>query len=258
MTTKIPPNLKKLAELTSNSDLKIDESILTQPQQKPSPNHKTLNTYNQPPYLQPLPNSENPEHYIALPQQEILISNKRFHFRKDWFQSHSLLNQISSAMPNLLAFWQRYFLLRDNKAENGLGKLILRDEQRRLFKELKNSKNWTAEWLDADFKYNEQTKLYTLNTNHRTLNTKLTPLTSEPLETCLMENTKIDLSTLNSQAMPTTQGEDIYYGCLMPDNNSVAGFDAGSDRAGLDCFWDPRDSNSALGVRKIFSTGNRG
>jgi len=214
--------------------------------------------YNKSPYLKPLPKSENPENYIALPQQEILISNQTFHHNQDWFQSHSLNHQIGSAMPNLPAFWERYFLLRDNKAENGLGKLILRDEQRRLFKELKNSKNWTAEWFDADFKYNEQTKLYTLNTNHRTLNTNLTPLTSEPLETCLMENTNIDLSTLNSQGMPTTQGEDIYYGCPMPDNNSVARFCAGSVKAGLGCFRNPRLSDSALGTRKIFSTGNRG
>ncbi|MBS3092513.1 hypothetical protein J4466_03785 [Candidatus Pacearchaeota archaeon] len=75
-----------------------------------------------------------------------------------------------------------------------------------------------------------------------------------PLETCLEEDCWADLESLNSQGFPTKKspikiyepGKSIYF--LYPRENFVAGFNAGSDGAGLNCGRYPQYSNSTLGV----------
>jgi hypothetical protein len=77
---------------------------------------------------------------------------------------------------------------------------------------------------------------------------------SEPLESCLMEDKKpgIDLNdwldNSTSQGLPITNAKDgdLYY--WFPRDERVAGFFANSGRAFLNCNRNPLDSYSSLGV----------
>lgn len=102
---------------------------------------------------------------------------------------------------------------------------------------------WRAEWIDADFK----------------VKNKRLCINSEPLDkNTLMEDRQISLEDYinnnhTSQGLPSkkVKSGDLYYLYPRSDNNSVAGFYAGSGKAGLDCCRGPSNWDSSLGVRAV-------
>ncbi len=112
---------------------------------------------------------------------------------------------------------------------------------------------WRGEWLDNGFmKVND---IFCVGYDHKIINGKLFPSRIEPLEECLMENCRVDLKSFNKQGLPTKEGDDFNY--WYPGDNSVAGFDASSDRADLYCGRSPRGSSAARGVHEIFVRGEK-
>mgnify|MGYP001578564879 CR=1 FL=1 len=124
---------------------------------------------------------------------------------------------------------------------------------------------WRAEWLDADFKYldakghqvaSDKKGTLSINYKHQLKNGVLVPQYGGSLETCLMEDRKIGLASMNKQGLPTKEGNDFDYYSPRKDNNSVARFWASSVRAGLYCYGGPAYSYSSLGVRHVREARN--
>jgi hypothetical protein len=120
---------------------------------------------------------------------------------------------------------------------------------------------YRAEWLDADFKYSTG-KLW-IYSQHKLLNGNLDAGYRKKLESCLMEdktpgiNFDYWLKNATIQGMPPTDNLNgkLYHWCPDKDNNSVAGFDADSDRAVLLCDGDPSNTYPSLGVRLALPQG---
>ena len=175
--------------------------------------------------------------YIYLPKHKLYIAKERTNFNKNWYQAHESLHDENARMLTLAEFAD--FL---NTLRNG------NSEFKRIYSEITEVRDPSrAEWIDADFKV--VNNILHINYNHRTLNGRLTPQNSERLEACLMEDCRVDLNSFNRQGLPTRKGNDFDYYFPRSDNNSVAWFRASSDRAFLDCDWNPGGSYSSLGVR---------
>ena len=145
---------------------------------------------------------------------------------------------------------------------------VEREELEQIHDEVSGMRDpWRGEFLDADFKF-ENEVLY-LNSNHEFVANELIliPSVLEPLEDCTLEdcimvNSYIDLDSFNRQGMPTKRsnvqqyihGQNIYFWHPLSDNNSVARFWACSVGVNLDCRADHTVSYSSLVVRraKIF------
>jgi len=162
-------------------------------------------------------------------------------------------------MLNLRQFVDFLNLLKTGKVYNGKGNKLSSTKIREIYNEITKVKStWRAEWLDADFKLENNNDLY-MNFNHKTINGKLEPQNSEKLTNYLAKdkNPGIDLEywlkNANDLGLPTpnTPKGDLYYYQPEKDNNSVARFGAYSCWACLGCDWDPRSSGSSVGVRPI-------
>ncbi len=176
--------------------------------------------------------------YIFMPKHNLHVAKQRSHFDSNWNQAHQALHNEGLRMLTIREFVDFLSLLKNGN-----------DEFKGIYNEITEvRKFWRAEWLDADFKVVND--LLHINYNHRIVNGSLQPQNSEPLEDCLMEGCKIDLESFNRQGLPIKKGNSFFYWFPMSDNNSVAGFFAGSGGTGLFCRGGPRDSGSELGVRR--------
>lgn len=161
-------------------------------------------------------------------------------------------------------FWDFYKLLKSGKAFDGKGNKITKGELERIFNEIAEEREpWRGEWLDADFKYldvnenpvnenepnGEQWIYYEHKLEEQNGQKILVPKRKERLEICLMNDCLASFNSLNYQGLPTKKGKDFSYWFPRKDNNSVAGFDAGSDRASLNCNRYPSNRDASLGVR---------
>ena len=181
------------------------------------------------------PQGINSGDYIFMPQHNLYVAKERTHFKEDWHKAHKALHSEGARMLNLREFADFLILLRNGN-----------DEFQKIYKDITEvRKEWMAEWLDADFKVVSD-KLH-INYNHRTVNGNLQPQNSESLESCLMKDCKVDLTSFNRQGLPTRKGNDFNY--WFPRNGAVARFCAFSGWAYLSCSRGPRDSGSGLGVR---------
>ena len=145
------------------------------------------------------------------------------------------------------------------KVYNEAGKKLDKQYLEKIFLDIVGLQSpWRAEWLDANFTFNKNS-LY-INSNH-ILDVKgnLYPSQSEILnENTLMKDKTpgidlIDFITKNhtSSGLPNKNVKfgNFYYFYPRSNNNSVAMFNANSDRADLDCDRLPLSSNDELGVR---------
>ena len=185
--------------------------------------------------------------YIYVPSEGIYIAKKRAHLGLDWYQTHEVLHKERLRMPTIPEFISFLNYLRADYQS------INRKEANQILDDILKLGEWRGNWLDADFKVIKG-KIH-INYNHQTVNGKLTPKDSEPLESCLMEDGWADIFNPNRQGLPTKQlgdsyqqGKNSYYWKPLSDNNSVAGFFVDSGGADLGCNWDPSSSGSALGV----------
>ncbi|MBI2673240.1 hypothetical protein HYX19_03200 [Candidatus Woesearchaeota archaeon] len=177
------------------------------------------------------------ENYIFMPQHNLYVAKKRSHFEKNWYDAHRGLHKENARMLTPREFADFLLLLRNGN-----------DEFQKIYKDITEVREpRRVEWFDADLKVVNDV-LY-INYNHRIVNGNLQPQNSEPLETCLMKDCNVDLTSFNRQGLPIREGVDFKYWSPKPVNNSVAWFFVNSDWAVLDYGRDPRYSNYELGVR---------
>lgn len=206
----------------------------------------------------------NPQDYIILEGKneknysyaDTFVSKQTYHKNMNWNECHGLLQKDNAYMLTIRQFTDFLSLIKSGKAYDGVGKEVDKKELERLFLDITEVRSpYRSEWLDADFKV-KSGKLY-INYNHDVSNGNLVPGNSEPIETCLMDNKTpgIDLDSWlknnTYQGLPksSVKSGNLYYWAPMNDNNSVAGFLAGSDGALLSCGGYPGDLDAVLGVR---------
>ncbi|MBS3118765.1 hypothetical protein J4417_03750 [Candidatus Woesearchaeota archaeon] len=186
---------------------------------------------------------------------DLLVAKTLSHHGKNWYQSHEALHQEGMSMPTLRQFVDFLNLLKSGKAFDGKGQQVSSGELEAILKEITEQRNlYRAEWLDADFKVINNVSH--INYAHQTINGKLQPKYSEPLQGWLMEDKQIDLEDYlkraTFQGLPPVDVKSgrVYYWKLLSDNNSVAGFWAVADRVDLGCRRNPQYSDTAIGVRR--------
>ena len=179
--------------------------------------------------------------YIYVPSINLYVAKQRTLHGETWPDTHEKLQSQGSRMLIIPEFITFVKYLKQGYPDRTEAESILDD--------ILTARNpYRAEWLDADFKVVNE--IPRINYNHKIVNGILQPQNSEPLESCLMKDCKVDLASFNRQGLPTKKGNDLNYWFPRLDNNSVARFVANSGRAGLDCYGDPQNSDSALGVRR--------
>lgn len=215
---------------------------------------------------------EDPKNWIILPGRRwgdysyptILVNVSLSFMNKNWYQAHEELNKEGCFMLTIRQFVDFLLLLKSGKALDGSGNIMPKRRLSKIYKEIIGIRHFSiGEWLDARFEKTATSWRRNgaeikktggdpyINFNHRIIDRKLLPQNSEPLETCLMEDCYVDLSTANKQGLPTRKSEkqEIYFYC--PGSySSVARFGANSDRAILSCGRIAAFSNAVLGVRK--------
>ena len=140
------------------------------------------------------------------------------------------------------------------KVHDGQNNEVSSQELFAIYNDLLENKNpWRSEWLDA--KFTKDGEDWKITYNHILDASGNLIGKTEGLEECIMnENCATDL-IFNHQGLATTkstnqnyeQGKNVYF--WHPRENRVAGFDADSGRAGLDCSGGPSAANGRLGVR---------
>ena len=207
-------------------------------------NGNTNNPQN-PPQTAPLVNAPNLQGYIFVPSTGLYMAKERTHLGLNWYQTHEELQKENLRMPTIPEFIEYLKFLDRGYPDRNEGQLIL-DE----IKAVRNP--WRSEWLDARFE--KIKRKMNIHSMHKYSNGKLVSSKPEVLGKCLMKDKTpgIDLDYwLNNstpQGLPdvnTPRGELYFW---YPREGSVAGFGAGSGRAGLGCFRDPAVVGSSLGV----------
>ncbi len=191
----------------------------------------------------PEKSAETPE-YIHIPSLNIDFETKRTLLGKNWYETHNELLSNGKSMPTPREFIESLKYIKENNPE--------------LYREITEERNpWKANWLDADFKVKDG-KLY-INYNHFLDNNGvLVPKNSEVLDKNTLMRDKTPgisledyiLKNHTSQGLPSkkVKSGDLYYWYPRSDDNSVAGIYADSGDVGLDCYGDPSDGVSGLGV----------
>jgi hypothetical protein len=182
--------------------------------------------------------------YIHVPSLNLYFTKERILQGKNWYETHKELQSNGQRMPTIPEFIE--FLK--------YTKLNFQD----IYKDITEVRSpWRAEWLDADFKVKGK-DLY-INYNHIfSPNGNLIPKNSEILDKNTLMTDKAPGISLDDyisnnftdQGLPSknVKSGDLYYWNPRSDNNSVAGFNANSGRAVLDCCRDPSNADSSLGV----------
>ncbi len=182
--------------------------------------------------------------FIYVLSTDLYVAKERTLQNKTWYQCHEELQKQGTRMLTLKEFVEFLRYVKSNNID--------------IYKDITEARDpWRAEWLDADFK--EINGILYMNYNHKLNGGKLVPQNSELLESCLMQDKTpgIDLedwmNNPTKQGMPklTVKDGGLYYWHPPSDNNSVAGFVAGSLRACLGCYGRPGGSDSSLGVRQV-------
>ena len=212
---------------------------------------------NQPQKLEPIVNQSNikEDNYIFVPSMNIYIAKQRTHLGLNWYDTHKQLHSEGLVMPTINEFREFLKYLKENP--HGVPGASPSEVGRILDDILAVKDPWRAEWLDADFKV-DNNELY-IHYNHRTVSGRLVPQNKELVTDYLTQDKTpgIDLDSWIQNAnvhglpKPKVKKGDLYYRSPLNDNNSVARFFAYSDRVGLDCYRYPIFSNSSLGVRSV-------
>ena len=182
--------------------------------------------------------------FVYVPTLGLHVAKGRILQGKDWFESHKELQSQGSRMPTIPEFVEFLKYTKSNLPD--------------VYEDITEVRSpWRGEWLDADFKV--ISGVLHINYNHiLDSNGNLVPENSEPLdEDTLMQDRRISLdSWLNN---PTGQGlprkdvdkGELHYWNPRRDDNSVARFVAGHDKADLGWGRVPSVRISDLGVRAV-------
>ena len=186
---------------------------------------------------------------------DLLASQNRDYFGKNWYETHEALAREGSFMLTPRQFFDFVLVLDSGKRiYNGNGRLVDSSVKTIILDKIMAKRDsWRVEWLDAYF-VEKEGRLYMQSSHTRLADGRLVPMTSEPLEKCLMTNCYTDLRNINRQGLPIKESKkhEIYF--WHPANGRVSWFGVNSVRAGLVCDRDARYSGAGLGVRpsKIF------
>lgn len=209
----------------------------------------------------PAPNNiQNADSYLILPGRkhgtyeypDLLVSTQRTHNQENWNQAHESLRNEGSFMLTLRQYVDFLSLLKSGVAYNGKGKKVDKFVLDGILEDIIAVRTpWRAEWLNAKFSSSGKLK----KSWHIAYRDPQGNEIITPLEECLMDDKTpgIDLnywlSNATFQGPPPKTNPDgsLYY--WHPRNEAVAGFNAVSGGAGLDCGGYPRGSIPALGVR---------
>jgi hypothetical protein len=179
----------------------------------------------------------------------------------NWEQALKLNLGLGGRTLNPRQFADFLLLLKSGDVVDGSRQIVGRNELDGILDEIVTVRDpYRAEWLDADFKYvdnlgkivssSDPSGRLWIYSEHLLQNGDVDSNHKEVLESCLMtKGSRINLSTMNDQGMPTQEGSDFHYWCSDKDNKSVAGFVANSVGAGLNCGRNPTGTNPSLGVR---------
>ena len=191
--------------------------------------------------------------YIFVPSIDIYMAKERTHQGLNWYQTHEALHTENKRMPTINEFREFLKYLKENSG--GIPGASVSEIQNILDSILTVRSPWRAEWLDADFKVYGNRNLY-IHYNHRTVGGQLVPQNKELLTDYLTKDKTpgIDLESWIANASshglpkPKIKKGELYYWAPMKDNQSVAGFEVNSARAGLGCNRVPSNSSSSLGI----------
>jgi hypothetical protein len=184
--------------------------------------------------------------FIYVPSVNLYFAKERSALGKNWYDSHKELIAQRLRMPTIPEFVELLKYLRDNPS----------NENTKIYNDIIEVRSpWRAEWLDADYKVKSD-GLY-VNFRHELKSGVLVPKYSEKLDPCLMKDKTPGISLDDWLNNPTRHGlpktavkkGSLYYYFPRDDNNSVARFDASTDRALLSCYWSPYVTGASLGVR---------
>lgn len=159
--------------------------------------------------------------------------------------------------PNLTILRDFSKLLDSGRAFDGNGKKARKSELSQILGEIFEVREpWRAEWLEDSFR--EAQAGLVLNKNYRLENGVLKLGYSELVQECLMEDrTPAGISFKDwiihatSQGLPLKNIKSGSFYSWAPRAGCVARFVAYSDRAYLDCDWDPDVTFSSLRVRHV-------
>ena len=211
-----------------------------------------------------LPNEER--NYIQVPQFGIVVAMRETHLGKNMFDTLEALAGERLKMPSQRQFMRHWLNVKESaekkrKLVYADGTPVSYDVSRDLWGYMSstdrskfNGKNCCT-WLNSLFK-EENGKWFVeedLRVETDAQSRKYLRGTRVSLDNCIGEKCYIDLN-FNPQNLPTTkssaekyaQGKNLYF--WHPKNESVAGFFADSDWAGLVCDRDPTGADSSLGV----------
>ena len=199
----------------------------------------------------------NPREYYQVPNSSIVIAKAETLKGLDWNKTHEDLQKQKLRMPLVPEFMNHFVnVLNAHKKSSQLlyadGTLVSKSEVEDLYRYLTTNHRsgcWT--WLDA--KFEETNGIWQVKYAHRFNNGNLIAGKTEKLENCLREDCFVELD-FTKQGLPikksATQeyhrGSNIQY--WHPRKDSVARFNADSDRAVLYCGRVPTNTNASLGV----------
>ena len=187
-------------------------------------------------------NAPNLDGYIYVPSTGLYVAKERTHFNKNWSQAHQLLESENSFMLNMYEFVEFLKHLKENPNQ----------ENNSIYESITAVRSpYRGEWIDAKFDSNGNVRY---EAKHKTQEKGILT-TVEPLQKYLAQNKTPGISldewinnhTQQGLPKPKIKNGDLWY--WAPINDYVAGFEADSDWAGLDCVWNPDSTNAGLGVR---------
>jgi len=214
---------------------------------------------------------------LSLPYENTakeLTNDSKYIGNINWEQSMKMILGLNGTPLTTRQGLDFLALLVSGQAKDLDGNLLGTNECKRVIREILGKENpWRSEWLNANFKYldskgkpvaSDGKGTFYIEHSHKLQNGVLVP-TREVMLPYLEESKWLDLNSVlsdsNYQGIPTTSvknGQGIYFNKPLKDNNSVAWFSAGSDRANLSCDRFPTSSYSSLGVRFASPLGRAG
>ncbi|MDP4012580.1 MAG: hypothetical protein Q8R00_03165 [Candidatus Nanoarchaeia archaeon] len=257
---KIPDNIfgkDREAELKKYLEESKVPKVETQPESKIIP------------AIIPASNISNKKEYIILEGKtygsysypDLLVSANVVHHNNNWHKTQEILHNEGNFMLTIRQYVDFLNLITTGKPFDASGNRVDRAKLAKIVDEILTVRSpYRAEWLDAKFRKQSKGLLrrseLVVDYGHMFVNGQSQPKYSEPLEECLMEDRTPGINLDDWLERATIQGlpprdikqGDLYY--WYPRDGSVAGFVAGSGRAFLDCYWDPRSSGPELGVRQ--------
>ena len=193
------------------------------------------------PYI--IPSNESiKSKYLEVPSIGLAVSKERILFSTNFYDTQKKLQDNNTKMLNMNEFKE---FLKEAK-----------EKDLELYNSITQVRSpWRAEWIDADFKY-ENGNMFVVyhvfdergNIFEKREKLDRNTLLDDRTPGISLENW-INNSTKQGLPKKSINKGDLYYWSPDKDNNSVARFGANGGRADLSCYWIPSDANSVLGVR---------